>query len=395
MKIRFAYVLLMLVGTAESAVGQSAPDRYLFVWAGSPASDFLAVIDTEPTSPDFARVITTLPVGQGGTRPHHTDHQLAPDRQLWANGFAAGRTFRFDLSKPRTPRLLGHFDMAGEYMHPHSFAAIPGGNRLATYQMRGHGNARPGALAELHSDGTVVQTGNSESGSAFIRPYSLAVVSYAGRVVTTSADMHGKEPSNFVQIWRKRDLKLLQTVSLPQGPRGKEGTDPAEPRLLSDGATVMVNSFNCGLFLLSDLRKTSVKARLVHDFGGGSQNCALPVVAGRYWVQTNANLPGLIALDVSDPERPREVSRLTLAPDMLVHWIALAPDGRRIVLSGGGGAMKQKVLMARIDPATGTLSLDRDFRAKGATSEGVSFSGSDWPHGATGPAVPHGAVFSR
>ena len=39
--------------------------------------------------------------------------------------------------------------------------------------------------------------------------------------------------------------------------------------------------------------------------------------------------------------------------------------------------------------------IDDRFRDAGASVAGVSFDRADWPHGATGPAVPHGAVFSR
>ena len=52
-------------------------------------------------------------------------------------------------------------------------------------------------------------------------------------------------------------------------------------------------------------------------------------------------------------------------------------------------------LMARIDRATGALRLDEAFTTPGAARPGVDFGRDTWPHGATGPAIPHGAVFSR
>jgi len=39
--------------------------------------------------------------------PHHTEYQMPASGVLWANGFAAGRTFRFDLRDPTRPRLAG------------------------------------------------------------------------------------------------------------------------------------------------------------------------------------------------------------------------------------------------------------------------------------------------
>jgi hypothetical protein len=53
------------------------------------------------------------------------------------------------------------------------------------------------------------------------------------------------------------------------------------------------------------------------------------------------------------------------------------------------------VLLADFDPATGSLRVDSTFRASGSERPGVHFGRDEWPHGATGPAVPHGAVFAR
>jgi hypothetical protein len=64
------------------------------------------------------------------------------------------------------------------------------------------------------------------------------------------------------------------------------------------------------------------------------------------------------------------------------HWVSLAPDRRRVVVTGYG-AMKNRVVMARFDPATGALALDGRF-GSGPAGPGMVMNG-----------VPHGAVFSR
>jgi hypothetical protein len=53
------------------------------------------------------------------------------------------------------------------------------------------------------------------------------------------------------------------------------------------------------------------------------------------------------------------------------------------------------VLLADLDPATGAMSIDTTFRDPGADRPGVFFGRVAWPHGATGAAIPHGAVFAR
>lgn len=370
---------------------------YLFVWAGDAARaspDFLVVLDADPASPTYARVVATLPVSAAGTFPHHTDHTMPPDGVLWANGFGSGQIFRFDLRDPREPRLSSAFVVAGPYTRPHSFVRLADGRALATLQMRGHDNTEAGALVELDAEGRLLRTADAADPDVepFIRPYSLVAVPALDRVVTTSADMNAAAPSHVVQVWRLSDLRRVATVRLPAGPKGTEGVDPAEPRVLSDGRTVLISTFNCGLYRLNNLDTDTPSASFIHSFTGG--DCAVPVVSGRYWVQTVPAERALVSLDVSAPDRPREVGRLTLAETEAPHWIALDDSGTRIVISGGGGALERRVLLATLDLGTGALALDRCFREPGTHTPGVSFDRVSWPHGATGPAIPHGAVFS-
>jgi len=356
MRLQFLglFAALALAGSA----GAAGRGDYLFVWASdvtAKKADFLAVIDADPNSPHYAEVVATAPTDVANAYAHHVEHQMPEGGMLFANAFGAGKSFVFDLRDPLHPKVAAEFEGAGDFMHPHSFARTPGGTVLATYQMRGHDNAEPGALVELSPSGKVLRItpAADPKGEPFIRPYSLAVVPALDRVVTSSADMHVKEVSHSVQVWQLSDLKLLHTVRLPKGPNGDEGDDPAEPRVLADGRTVMVSTFPCGLFRLDGIEGDQPSARFVHGFAGGGE-CALPVVAGKYWVATSVKL-GLIALDMTDPDRPTEVSRLALPGGQGPHWISLAPDGERIVISGGKLAHEDRILIARIDPATGAL----------------------------------------
>lgn len=363
--------------------------------ADAQQSDFLAVIDLDPKSPSFATVVATVPTGVRDGKSHHTEHDMPAGGILFANGFAAGQTWLFDLNRPRSPKIRASFTDAGAIMHPHSFVRLANGNILATFQMTGHDNKTPGGLAEIDDAGKIVRTAQLTGlpDGEFVRPYSLAVIPKLDRIVTTSTDMQTDGPARSVQVWRLSDLKYLSTIILAQGPRGTEHLLPAEPRLLGDGRTVMVSTFSCGLYLLDGLSTASPSARLVHDFVGPGQ-CALPVIAGNFWVQASASLPGLVSLDISDPARPRVADNLKFGADERPHWISLAPDGKRIVISGRG-AMETRLFIAKIDPDTGKLALDERFRPAGAVRRGVDFDRKSWPHGDSGKAIPHGVVFSR
>jgi hypothetical protein len=276
-------------------------------------------------------------------------------------------------------------------MHPHSFVRYANGNVIATFQMRGHGNNEPGALAEIDPEGRVLRISDAADSNVekFIRPYSLAVVPALDRIITTSADMDAKDVSHVVQIWRYSDFKLIKSIYL-QGP---QGADPAEPRVLSDGKTVLVSTFSCGLYRIIDLATNEPKAEFVHAFGG--ENCALPIVAGNYWVETVPDSHALVTLNVADPMKPVEVSRLTMGEKDGPHWISLEPNGDRIVLSGGGGTLGSRLQIVKLDHENGNLSWDEGFREKGSKERGINFDRLKWPHGSSGRAIPHGAVFSR
>ena len=386
---------LTATGCVTSA-SRAPPQDLLFAWASAAdrkSSDFLAVVDLRT-----GQVVATAPVGISGTLAHHTDYEMPADCSLMASDFYGDRSWLFDLCDPLAPKVRWSVADAGPLSFAHSFARLPGGDILATFQRGDHADQSPGGIAEFSVGGLLIRwssAGDPQSGE-FVRPYSLAIVPKLDRIVTTTADMGANMPgmpsmpataatgvARSVQIWRLSDLKLLQTLVLPAGPEGDEQDSPNEPRLLADGRTVMVGTGHCGLYRLSGIDGPRPSAEFVHAIG--QKACAVPVVAGRFWIVAIQNLPGLIALDISDPEHPREVSRLMLQPDWHPHWLSLAPDGQRIAITGFRG-MQSKILFATVDRRTGKLSLLPNF---------IDFDRATWPHGNTGPAIPHGTVFAR
>jgi hypothetical protein len=376
---------------------------YLYLWTGSADStqpDFLAVLDVTADSARYGRLVTTLPVPGRRNGPHHTEHELSASRRLFANGFASGQTFLFDLTEPAAPRLAGQFGDVEGYRHPHSFVRMPGGNVLATFQMR-HGpeagGMTPGGLVELTPDGRPLRASSADGPGIDpgLRVYSAGLVPALDRIVTTTTDMDpGRIPSREIQIWRLSDLALLHTITLPNG-SGTESHYTAEPRVLRDGRTVLVSTFSCGLYLLAGLETAAPSGRLVASFPRKEGTfCAIPVVVGPYYLVTVPAWSAVVSLDISDPAAPREVSRVTLGPDDVPHWISVAPDRRRVVVTGYG-TLRHRVVLARFDPATGRLALDERFREPGASEPGFRMDDKVWPHGGSAPGIPHGAVFSR
>ena len=402
--IRFAIPILFASSTwGASLAAQSVPaPEYLYLWTASEDStqpDFLAVLDVTEDSIRYGRLLTTLPVPGLRNVPHHTEHELSADRQLFANGFDAGKTFIFDLTDPARPRLAGEFGDLEGYGHPHSYVRLPGGNVLATFQMRhGPDGMAPGGLVELTPAGELVRSSsaNTPGLDPATRVYSAGVVPALDRIVTTTTDMDGDSPaSRQLQVWRLSDLAPLHTITLPDGAAGDESTLTAEPRILADGRTVLVSTFSCSLYLMEGLETETPSARLVATFPRKPDTyCAIPVVVGDYYLVTVPAWSAVVSLDISEPAAPREVSRVTLGADDVPHWISVSADRRRVAITGYG-AMQHRVLIARFDPESGQLTLDERFREEGSDEAGFRMDDETWPHGGQAKGIPHGAVFSR
>lgn len=400
-----------------SKTSQSRPTAspYLLVWGGDSdhkRPDFLAVIDADPASRTYGRIVNRLPVSGSGMMPHHTEYEFPDSGILFANGWVAGHTFIIDASHAATPKVKADFLLAGGYGFPHSFVRLPNRHVLATFQSHGAAYKPIGGLVELDENGKVLRSASAatpELTEEQVWPYSMAVVAAQDRVVLSMTPMGmpdwAKPPegswskervdalkTSHIQIWRLSDLKLLQTIELPASGQGDQNAFPAEPRLLPDGS-VYVNTFNCGLYRVSDLGSDHPKVQFLRIFPGGTSMmdaCAVPVLVGKYWIQTVGAIPGLVALDISDPARPVEVSTLRLDHAFhMPHWLAADRRGNRLVLTGDD---QDWVLVVNIDPDTGKLSLDEKFRGPGAASPGVRVTATD---AADSPAaLVHGSLFA-
>lgn len=413
MLLHAAVIASVALSAALLSGQQSTGSRFLFVWAGDAdrvESDFLAVVDISPASATYGQVLRTIPVNRTGVNPHHTEHRYSPGHPLFANDFGGNRTFRFDLSNPLAPALLGEVQASAVLAFPHSFERLPSGNVLATMQAKDARYGPPGGLAEIDDAGRVIRTSSAAAGVATdvetLRPYSLLVLPDKDRVVTASgrmglpewnpmrAQVEHNHAGFHAQLWRLSDLKLLKTVALPPVPSGTH-LQPSEPRRLANGE-ILLSTMRCGLFRITGLDVETFGARQVHEFGAftGPGCAGVPIVLGNFWVQAVPPLRQVVALDASDPERPRPVSSLQLDARQWPHWLAIDPGSNRIVVVNAGTG-ETRIWMLVIDSRTGKLAIDESFRDPGSTQPGINFDRLEWPHGKSGKAIPHGTVFGN
>lgn len=374
---------------------------YLLVWAGDvdhKDSDFIATIDLAEHRNGFGRIVATTQVNERGLFPHHTEHELSPFRTLFANGFGSDRSFLWDVADPRHPKVLNRWSGAGDLSFIHSFVRLANGHAIATAQGHGPQDLSPGGLVELDEHGRVVRTGSSADATGdlpTLRPYSLAVVPALDRVVVGLTFMpipswHANGPmtehehtGSQIQVFRLSTLSLIRTIKVD------DGVGPNEPRLLADGRTVIVSSTACRFYVMRKLESEQPRAELAYM--SKEQGCANAVVIGSQWVQAAARSKAVFALDVSDPSRVRLLSELRFTGERDgPHW--LATDGHRVIIVNVPAA-EPRIKMATL--TDGQLALDERFRDEDSSTPGLTFERESWPHGQTGPAIPHGTVFTR
>ena len=153
--------------------GRAATDtpagHYLFAWTGDDAgkgNDFLAVIDADPASPTYGKLVTTLATDQRTMQVHHTEYVMPASGMLFANDHMAGRTFIFDVRDALHPKIVTSFTDMDGYSHPHSYVRLPNGHVLATFQHAHHGDhegqlGQSGGLVEIDDTGKAIQSGSS------------------------------------------------------------------------------------------------------------------------------------------------------------------------------------------------------------------------------------------
>jgi hypothetical protein len=196
--------LIVLAAVAVSALTTSwsayAGSSYLAVWSSDKGkddsarnTDFLAIIDSDPRSSTYGKVVNTASLQRlpgknllndlGFTGPlgltakynlpasgipsnelneaHHMSHEpiaVGRHRYLYLGGLISANVFRCDVADPLnipTCELVTTAKDVRNFSGIDDFAQAPNGNLLATY-MGAKNLTTPGGLVELGLDGTVV-----------------------------------------------------------------------------------------------------------------------------------------------------------------------------------------------------------------------------------------------
>ena len=405
--------------------GEGSP--YLFVFAGDQDEkdpDFLTMMNVDPTSKTRGEPISSVATCHNASMPHHTEYVAPPPGEpIFMNAHHHELSLIVDIQSPKGLVVEKSFKPPASLRYPHDYKRTPTGTRLVGFLRSDGPSPDPsedlipgghGGIAEYTMDGELIRSVSAAVPGLkkAVRPYAFALLPEQDRFLVTSAPMHENSWADVVQIYRYSDFTLLHTLDLPVGRLSngeiQEGSQRAGfgPRVLDDGS-VFLNAYGCAFYHVTDIGTDTPNISMVHTLKTKAAKndsyirgaCGIPVRVGDFWVQPVGQSHSVAVLDISDPTAPKEVFHLKTPRTFDPHWLGKDPLGNRLVLGSEQGS-EQGFFILRIDEETGALAFDTSFQAKqkglilNRKKDGyVSFDRPVWPHGETGMAWGHAAIF--
>ena len=399
--MRYATLLLLCtlpawIGPATSGpedesvfVKNLRPDQresLLYVWtsdADAKQPDFLTVVDADPKSPGYGKILTTVPTGATvDNEAHHFGYTVNADR-IFAGGLVSNRLFIYDVkTDPRHPTVIKTIPDLGAisgYSGPHTYYAVPGGVMIA--MLGSKDGTGPGALVRLDEQGNFVSAlpaPNRPDDPGYM--YDVGVKPELNRMVTSSwthpHHFRGNPiaPENVgdaVVVWDWKAGKVLQVEHLDKMPlevRWQHGPAARGGFINCAGAsTIWYWEDKDGKLAFTRViqlpaSSTPADVRISYD----NRLLYVSLFTGNAVQQ----------YDVSDPLHPKFVSEVKLQePNMM----KLTPDSRRLyvsnsLLSNLDGKVPFRVWLLNV--GTGGMTQDDKFVV-------------DFDQFPTGPGRPH------
>ena len=271
--------------------------KWLLVWSGDESNglpqqstttdpDFLSVIDAEPNSRTYGKVVNTVTMDSVfGSEPHHMQYHWRKGDKVYASGLLGDITYVFDVARLPEVRLSGVTPPTATPCGsvPDAYQVLSDGTAYVSYmggpdvsgpctysdgQTRvgnGYGGS-PGEIVHIGTDGRVLGefpaaiTGNDGDACANIpalpkpscaNPHGIALREDLNRMVTSDfaepRNLLGGQPPldqvvvrdtvRIFDISDRNDVKLRSVSHLPMGPRGTFWLDSENYSAMEAAAT--------------------------------------------------------------------------------------------------------------------------------------------------------------
>ncbi len=346
LRLRLAALFMLLtpsLGLAEVCMSPyvkrlDRPEKYLYVFcvdADEKDNDFMIVVDVDPASASYKKIIHTLDLGSKGNETHHWGY--TDDRtKIWAGGLLSSKIWIIDVAtdpaKPRIETTLDNVTAETGLTGPHTYYALPG--RMLLSFLGGKDGGLPAGMAEFTNDGKFIRRLDQPKDAPY--GYDLAVKPELNRMVTSSftpmrnykkpfKEMDTKDFGDQMVVWDFKARKPLQVAHAGAAPLEvrwslKKGANYGFTNCALDNSLWLFRGKDDGSYefkkvadtgpLPADLRQSpDDKFLFVSNFGGDT----------------------IQQFDVTDPDKPRVFSAANIGtqPNMM-H---VTGDGKRMYVT--------------------------------------------------------------
>jgi hypothetical protein len=352
--LSFCVVSLLETPTATLAFAEKA-EHTMLVWAADAAHiapDFVAVIDFDRDSPNYGKVLRTVPLSGAsalGNEPHHVG--LSHDGRTMALGGLLSvlkgqdQVFFFDVSNPRHPTFI-RSDNPPESSITDELTPLSNGGFLVTF-MGGANGAQPGRVVEYDAGLNFVKAWPTILPTDGFNPHGIAIDEKHNLMVTSdficpllTLHIHGGDKVDLrgtVRVWDLAQRAITRTIVVgdPAHPAGTMEVQliPHDQRLRAFTAG-MVD----GNLYLVDTQGGTAKA--VFNFDGfalpGVQAMPQLLRINKEGTRLFVTLNGagkVVMLNIESPDRPKVMSVVDLGPASGPHYLRLASDEKRLVVT--------------------------------------------------------------
>jgi selenium-binding protein 1 len=382
----------------------------LYIWASDQARvapDFLAVIDFDRRSPDYGKVLKTVPLpppGNIGNEPHHC-HTSVDQRILACGGLLSvlkgqNDIFFFDISDARNPRFLRSTHAPSSSITD-DFLPLPGGGFLVTNM--GSASGGPGGrVVEFDKDlNLVAEHPSTLPADGGFNPHGidadfsrnrLVTSDFINPVTTLNVFAGDLQLRSSIRFWDLGNRTITRSVFLP------DNAGTMDVKLIpgdNRGRAVTVNMFTGLMYTVDPTDGSYVQSFDMSDVtphvdtpvpGGMPGLLAVPR-SGRTVITATLMAGQVVMLDMSSPKKFRQLSVVSFGKDTGPHSVHLTHDDKRLIVTDyflnqddfGKVHLEGDHKVHVLDVGDRSLTVDPSFQV-------IDFNTAF----ATGPARPHG-----
>jgi selenium-binding protein 1 len=315
------------------------------------APDFLAVINFDEDSDDYAKVIRTVPIPVPGNTSNESHHcHLSADKNVLACGgllsLLSGQNsiFFFDVSNARHPKFMFSAN-ASESGITDDFLPLEHGGFLVTQMGSAMGGA-PGRVAEFDRHLNLIEEWPVNPPMDGFNPHGISARPDLNLMVTSDfilpASTLNIVPGDpvlrgAIRVWDYESREILRTIQIPSAVGTMDvKMIPGDPQ----GRAFTAGMFDGLVYLVDTIGGT---AQVVFDCenlvphvevsvpGGMTQLLAITSKGDRLLFASF--LTGQVGmLDITNPEIPVQAGLVSLGTDAGPHSLTLTDDDGRLVV---------------------------------------------------------------